>query len=102
MKTGYDSDQTVDGWEWKSWGNEFGDTITLSSQWFKQYPEIDHIIYDKPWTKVYWTDGTKTEVKTHNDKYTKEYGLAMAWMRKIYGTRSAFLKAVKSGYKVYK
>lgn len=57
------------------------------------------IIFNPPATIVYWEDETKTVVKTANqfkDEFDKETGLAMAYMRKIYGSRSAFLKIIKS------
>ena len=86
-------------WEYSNLGNL---SIDVSSQWITPYPKPDHIIFNNPETLVYWTDGTMTRVKVHNDKFTKEYGLAMAYMRKIYGTRGAFLNEIKSGYKVKK
>ena len=61
---------------------------------------IDHHIYDPPFTHVWWKDGTKTVVATHDEPYTEEYGLAMAWMRKIYPSRAAFLRDVEAGFRV--
>lgn len=57
------------------------------------------VIFNPPATIVYWDDGTKTVVKTSqqfNDEFDEEIGLAMAYVRKIYGSRSAFLKTIQS------
>jgi hypothetical protein len=70
-------------------------------------PKIDKVIFNPPATVVMWSDGTKTVVKAkagvksgHNwkekpDKFSEEYGLAMAIAKKYFGTRSGFLKAIK-------
>ena len=54
--------------------------------------------FNPPVTVVIWEDGTKTIVrvaKDHDDEYDAEQGLAMAYMKKIFGSRSAFQKTVK-------
>lgn len=55
------------------------------------------VIFNPPATIVYWEDGTKTVVKTSEsckDIYDEEYGLAMAYVKKIFGSRIAFKKLV--------
>jgi len=54
-------------------------------------PKPDRIIFNPPATIVNWNDGTKTVVKTHDEPFDREKGLAMAFMRKIYGSRNAFM-----------
>ncbi len=59
--------------------------------------EPKKIIFNDPATIVYWKDGTKTVVKASKDcgdKFDEEVGLAMAYMNKIFGGRSNFLKMV--------
>lgn len=57
-------------------------------------PLIDKIIYSNPATIVFWADGTKTVVKCDNEPFSEEHGLAMAYMRKIYSSRSEFKKEI--------
>jgi hypothetical protein len=46
-------------------------------------------------TIVIWEDGSKTIVKCHDDEFSKEFGLAMALAKKIYG-RGRFLQLVEN------
>ena len=58
----------------------------------------ERIIYNKNLTICFWKDGTKIIVKTSKDeRFVKEFGVAIAIMKKLYGSRNQFLKAVKSG-----
>ena len=48
--------------------------------------KIKDVIFSDPATVVFWSDGTKTIVKTRGgEKYDKEKGLAMAIVKKITG-----------------
>ena len=48
---------------------------------------IDHVIFSGPATIVFWTDGDKTIVKcTEDDEYSYEVGIAMATLKKIFGS----------------
>lgn len=64
-------------------------------------PGIDRIIFNNPATIVYWTDGTKTVVKAHDEEFSEEHGLAMAFARKVlesYGNkhpRAGFKRLVR-------
>lgn len=58
--------------------------------------KIEKIIYNNPATIVWFADGEKVVVKTHNEKFDKEKGVAMAIARKFYG-RSEFVRIVESG-----
>jgi hypothetical protein len=55
------------------------------------------IIYqpDRGVTIVIWGDGSKTVVKCHEDEFSKEFGFAMAVVKKLYG-RGEFLKMIKN------
>lgn len=59
----------------------------------------EKIIFNDPATIVYWNDGTKTVVKcSKNEKFIEEVGLAMAFMKKLYPSRSEFLRLVENAY----
>lgn len=66
------------------------------------YPQIKKIIYNlknpiKPTTIVIWEDGTKTVVKCcDGEDFTKEGGLAQAYLKKILGTRGNIKKLIES------
>lgn len=52
--------------------------------------EIKNVIFNKPATIVFWSDGTKTIVKCgENDIYDPEKGLAMAVAKKFLGTNKS-------------
>ena len=47
---------------------------------------IEKVIARGPALTVFWKDGTKTTVKTHNEEtFDYEKGLAMAFMKKFFG-----------------
>ena len=49
---------------------------------------IKEVIYYNPATIVFWSDGTKTVCKCHNDDtYSEETGLAMCICKKILGSK---------------
>ena len=54
-------------------------------------PEIIDVIFNEPATVVFWEDGTKTIVKCQKgDSYSKETGLAMAIIKKLYGNKGRY------------
>lgn len=54
-------------------------------------PEIKNVIFNEPATIVFWADGSKTIVKCQEgDTYSKEVGLAMAIVKKIYGNNGKY------------
>ena len=49
---------------------------------------MKEVIYHKPATIVFWSDGTKTVCKCHNDDtYSEETGLAMCICKKMLGNK---------------
>ena len=84
--------------------SEVSTSITISSRKpyglidsiFGQYmkmPEIKDVIFHDPATIVLWDDGTKTVVKCQKgtgDVYSKETGLAMAIVKKVYGNKGNY------------
>ena len=50
------------------------------------YVHIKKVIFNEPATIVFWTDGTKTVVKTSpNETFDKEKGILWAYFIKTYG-----------------
>ena len=59
-------------------------------------PEIKEVLYHKPATIIFWKDGTKTVVKVQNkEKYDKEKGFVMAYLKKILGNEGNYYEEVK-------
>ena len=76
-------------------------TGSTKIQRIKAMPEIEKVIFNDPATVVIWNDGTKTIVKTRQkgkkkDKFSPEFGLAMAIAKKYCGNRSKFVKVVEN------
>lgn len=58
--------------------------------------EIDNVVFNPPATIIFWSDGTKTVVKTQNgEHFDKEKGLAMAICKKISGNCGAYYDVFK-------
>lgn len=58
--------------------------------------KIKDVIFSDPATVVFWSDNTKTVVKTRGDeKYDKEKGLAMAIIKKITGNTRDYYEIFK-------
>ena len=58
--------------------------------------KIKDVIFSDPATVVFWSDGTKTVVKTQGgEKYDKEKGLAMAIIKKITGNAGNYYEIFK-------
>lgn len=60
--------------------------------------EIKRVIFNEPATIVFWTDGTKTVVKSApKEKFDKEKGLAMAISKKAFGNTGAYWTDFEDG-----
>ena len=58
------------------------------------------IIFNDETTICYFEDGSKVVVTcSEDDEYTKEAGVAACIAKRVFGSRSAFLKAVEKGYR---
>ena len=58
---------------------------------------IENVIFNQPATIIFWSDGTKTVVKTQNgERFDKEKGLAMGICKKIGGNRGAYYDIFKA------
>ena len=59
--------------------------------------EIEDVVFNPPATIIFWSDGTKTVVKTQNgERFDKEKGLAMGICKKISGNRGAYYDIFKA------
>lgn len=65
-------------------------------------PEIKDVIHNSapkngsvPATIVFWTDGTKTVVKAINEEYDPEKGIAMAFVKKMFGNKGNYFNQIK-------
>lgn len=66
---------------------------TTFKPFYPPIPKINDVIFNNPATIVKWSDGTKTVVKCQKgDTYSKEYGLAMAITKKVYGNKGNYNK----------
>lgn len=63
---------------------------------------IKDVIFNKPATIVFWTDGTKTVVKCQeNDTFDAEVGLAMAIAKKALGNKGNYCNEIKKWTEKY-
>lgn len=63
---------------------------------FKRLPDIKNVIFNDPATIVFWSDGTKTVVKTQDgEKYDEEKGLAMAIAKRAFGNEGNYYNVFK-------
>lgn len=59
-------------------------------------PTIERVVFNDPATIVFWKDGTKTVVKcSKGDTFSKESGIAMCFMKKMYGNGNEYHKIFK-------
>lgn len=75
------------------------DTIILDEFCFPRIVvavEPKKVIFHDPATIVYWDDDSKTVVKCgEDDKYDKEKGLALCYMKKYYGNKGNYNEILK-------
>ena len=76
---------------------EYGKTFFGEARGLPFKPlSIVKVIFNDPATIVFWSDGTKTIVKTVNgDKFDYEKGLAMAIVKKSYGNSGSYYDELK-------
>lgn len=67
----------------------FGGLVSLTPT-----PKPVRVIFNDPATIVFWSDGTKTVVKAHNEPFNQEKGLAMAIVKK-YMPRAKFNRLMR-------
>lgn len=90
---------------------EYGSADTTPVYWGVDWAKISkqaspdkkfiptRIVYNGPATIVFFPDGEKIVVKqSENDEYCRENAVAQAIVKKIFGSRSKFLKLVEKGH----
>lgn len=63
--------------------------------------EIERVIFNEPATIVFWKDGTKTVVKSSNEMYDPEKGLAMAIAKKALGNTGSYYNVFRERLEEY-
>ncbi len=64
---------------------------------------IEKVVFNYPYTILCFDDGTKEIVKTDGfDAYSPELGVAMAVVKRVFGTRGDFLRFVDNHVKKHK
>lgn len=67
-------------------GRRNGKTEEMMAALTPVIPEIKRVIFHEPATIVFWSDSTKTVVKCmEGEEFDEEKGIAMAFMKKLYG-----------------
>ena len=66
-----------------------------------RYPKVKKIIYnfknpDKPATIVFFDDGSKVVVRCDAEDFTREGGIAQAYLKKVLGTRGNIKKLIEN------
>lgn len=65
-------------------------------------PAIDDVRFNDPATIVFWSDGTKTVVKTQDDEpFDPEKGLAMAMVKKYLGNKGNYFNTISKWTEEY-
>lgn len=60
------------------------------------FPTIANVIFNDPATIVFWSDGTKTVVKTQDgEEFDPEKGLAMAIAKKAFCNKGSYYNEIK-------
>lgn len=60
------------------------------------FPTIENVIFNDPATIVFWSDGTKTVVKTQDgEEFDQEKGLAMAIAKKAFRNKGSYYNEIK-------
>lgn len=60
------------------------------------FPTIENVIFNDPATIVFWSDGTKTVVKTQDcEEFDPEKGLAMAIAKKAFCNKGSYYNEIK-------
>ena len=106
MPTKKDMYQMPDGlfYHYNEW-NDCWEPIKPSTSWPGLYTgiwsdvndlRIKKVIFNEPATIVFWKDGTKTVVKCGpNDIFDPEKGIAMCFVKRIYGNKGRYNNAFK-------
>ena len=63
---------------------------------YNRFPTINNVIFNDPATIVFWSDNTKTVVKTQDgEEFDPEKGIAMAITKKYFGNKGSYYNNIK-------
>lgn len=62
---------------------------------------IKNVIFNPPATIVFWADNSKTVVKTQDEEFDPEKGLAMAFFKKSFGNKGNYFNEIKKWTEPY-
>ena len=111
MTTGIDGDLegsfTIDYKTDGDFNSPIRSMIFVDEQYYKRvshdYTAIKKVIINPPATIVIWKDGHKEVVKCSKDEdFNPEVGVAMCFMKRIFGSRNQFTKLVDGAWNEYK
>jgi len=90
---------------WTKSCNDMKLAFGVPSQYWEYYDSSinnfypTHIIYNEPTTICFFADGSKVMARcSKEEKYVPEYGVMACIIKKLFGSRSEFLRLVASGY----
>lgn len=79
--------------------------LSYARYYYDKYVEskepIKKVIFNDPATIVFWSDGTKTVVKCHDEEFDPEKGLAMAISKKALGNQGNYFNVFKKWTEPY-
>ena len=79
--------------------------LSYARYYYDKYVEskepIKKVIFNDPATIVFWSDGTKTVVKCHDEVFDPEKGLAMAISKKALGNQGNYFNVFKKWTEPY-
>lgn len=79
--------------------------LSYARYYYDKYVEskepIKKVIFNDPATIVFWSDGTKTVVKCHDEVFDPEKGLAMAISKKALGNQGSYFNVFKKWTEPY-
>lgn len=79
--------------------------LSYARYYYDKYVEskepIKKVIFNDPATIVFWSDGTKTVVKCHDEEFDPEKGLAMAISKKALGNQGNYFNVFKKRTEPY-
>lgn len=87
--------------------SEFNEIVSLVQDWTRltctyksnpeyNYPKVKKVIFNPPTTIILWEDGDKTVVRCgKNDVFDEDEGFAVAFIKKVFGTRRAYQRIIE-------
>lgn len=83
------------GYTYEKLGKEYNKMYKEKTARQKALGFVKNVIFNPPYTIVFWEDKTKTIVKCENEVYDPEKGLAMAMAKRLFGNRGYYYDVFK-------